>query len=565
MNKPLLLFLCLLFFLTTSHAQLKIDYQHFAGLFNAGKYKQAYNEALALRVKPYGKKPVLDYFIAKALCASGQYPAARKGYTYILSEYDLKKDQRQFIVEELTSCAQAAVAPVGAPNKLGYLATAGATNSNVALVMGKIGYVLDCSGNDQAYVFNPNASITAYDERLFNLNALDSAVSYYRVFFKNKYKVAGKERFVYITQHDAQIDIDRITQRLHDAYTFYTGFFGIRAPDKVITVYLMDDKRSLMQVARETHGLALPTSNIGYSYLNDLSVLGISANNSIGTIYHELFHIMIRTDLGDIPGWLDEGIACLYATSSWEGNILRGDKVQWRTEVLQDYVADGKPVPTLQEIIQNNWSEFSKNESNSICEVALNYAVSHHFAIYLQEKNLLGKTVAAFKNRQNVFTDTTAVNEPADLILEGVVGMPLNDIQRSFDGWLMKEYRIFVTHKPIAARASSADVAPLDHSAGGASETTTYSFTKQGIERMYHDLEALKIKKAPCVEPRIYKRAEKDFINLISDAAWGASTGDAGMVLQTDAGSSIPEHLQAKAHSFIENAGQVLSACSGQR
>jgi hypothetical protein len=553
MNKLLSVLLGLLFLLNTAQAQIKIDYVHFASLFNTGKYTQAYNEALALRTKPYGKKPVLDYFIAKALCASGRYAPAKKGYSYILTEYDLKKEQRLFIDKERTQCDNASVAPAGTPNMLGYLATAGATNSNVALVMGKIGYALDCSSNDQAYVFNPNATFSQYDERLFNLHALDTAVAYYKKFFKNKYKVEGKGRFVYITEpHDA-FDFATITQRLSNAYTFYTVYFGVREPDKIITVYLMNDKQSLMQVAKESHGLTLPVSNIGYSYLNDLSVLGISNNNSIGTIYHELFHIVIRTDLGDIPGWLDEGIACLYSTSSWEGNMLQG-----------------KSVPTLAEIITNNWSEFSKNESNSICDVALNYALSHHFAIYLQENNLLRKTVQAFKNRQNVFRDTTTVNEPAGQILEGVLGMPLQEIQRLFDGWLAREYRIFVAHGSNAGEPSRDKIADdfhgvaIEESSEGNVKTTNAVFTIESIERTYQQIEALKKGKAPCAKSSFYKKAEKDFMNLVADAAW-KSSDNTNMVLQTDAGSAVPEHLHAKAQSFMDNAGKVLSACEKKK
>ncbi len=44
--------------------------------------------------------------------------------------------------------------------------------------------------------------------------------------------------------------------------------------------------------------LRFPASNIGYSSLSDLSILGNSDAENIGTLYHELFHLMIRTDLG---------------------------------------------------------------------------------------------------------------------------------------------------------------------------------------------------------------------------------------------------------------------------
>ena len=69
----------------------------------------------------------------------------------------------------------------------------------------------------------------------------------------------------------------------------------------------MPDRNSLRQIARTLHGIRLPEEAIGYTFRNDMSVSGlIQSPRRTGTLAHELFHLLVRNDFGDVPPWLDE-------------------------------------------------------------------------------------------------------------------------------------------------------------------------------------------------------------------------------------------------------------------
>lgn len=102
------------------------------------------------------------------------------------------------------------------------------------------------------------------------------------------------------------------------------------------------------------HGLEVAFGTIGYSFKNDLSVSAVVRGPYAGTLKHELTHLLVRTNFGDIPPWLDEGLAALYEVSRLEGDYLRG-LPNWRAEVLKRYW-DGEPQVT--ELLGMNWKQF---------------------------------------------------------------------------------------------------------------------------------------------------------------------------------------------------------------
>jgi hypothetical protein len=170
----------------------------------------------------------------------------------------------------------------------------------------------------------------------------------------------------------------------------------------------------------------------------------------LGTIKHELFHLIIRTDIGDIPGWLDEGIACLYEESHWEGDTLKYDKNLWRTTVLKDNSKSDNPLPLLRTIFNNNWDEFTSNNTTTICELSVNYALAKHFAMFLEDKGKLPLVVEAFKKRRNLFVDTTLININSVQVMEEALNQNLSDTQQEFDKWLFTKYKISVHREKFA-------------------------------------------------------------------------------------------------------------------
>ena len=71
--------------------------------------------------------------------------------------------------------------------------------------------------------------------------------------------------------------------------------------------------------------------------------------------------IIIRTDLGDIPPFIDEGLASLYSVSRWENGKLIGDSRPWRLDELQQASIAKEAsfkIPLLDKLINYGWDEF---------------------------------------------------------------------------------------------------------------------------------------------------------------------------------------------------------------
>ena len=77
-------------------------------------------------------------------------------------------------------------------------------------------------------------------------------------------------------------------------------------------------------------------SSIGYSFQPNMSRVAVIPSTTIGTLAHELFHLMVRNDFGDIPPWMDEGMAALYEVSRIRGTMIAGIP-NWRGTVLERF------------------------------------------------------------------------------------------------------------------------------------------------------------------------------------------------------------------------------------
>jgi hypothetical protein len=247
--------------------------------------------------------------------------------------------------------------------------------------------------------------------------------------------------------------------KLEEAYRFFVQYYSLRPPDKVLTVYMLRDQQALRQTAQLVHGIQLPDPNIGYSNLSDLSLLGLGDAKHQGTLYHELFHLIIRTDLGDIPAFLDEGLASLYSVSSWNKGKLIGDYRPWRLDELKEArnATDRfLQIPSVEKLINFSWDEFDGQETKNVCQVAVNYALSNFIMIYLQEKKLLQEMVTAFKNRPFVPEDSSKVKSNLQ-IFEELVNDSIKNFSLKFDEWFSKQYR-FNLYKDVSSSSGTVNI-----------------------------------------------------------------------------------------------------------
>ena len=165
----------------------------------------------------------------------------------------------------------------------------------------------------------------------------------------------------------------------------------------------------------------------------------------IGTIMHEFFHLAVRSNFGDIPQWLDEGMAGLYEVSAFQGDVVVGIP-NWRGKVLSKLMHRR---PTVRQLVVSDWfafeqvefaKELQKNaewETPPAEQMAAMLATARYFTFYLQDK---GKLKSVFQDLQKL-TPGSGSGEPAKDsigILEDHLGSSIERIDADFLAWFKR-------------------------------------------------------------------------------------------------------------------------------
>ncbi len=231
----------------------------------------------------------------------------------------------------------------------------------------------------------------------------------------------------------------RIATQLDRFAEFLEAIYELPAPQHYVTIYLFKDTAQLRVWADKLHGLDASPMTLGYSLQNDLSVLAMVPSTQVGTILHEVFHLLLPGAYGDAPQWLDEGIASLYETATFENGKYYGEP-NWRSRVFADFEhAFGRE--KLKDIIMSPWFSdeprlaASHNERQmDPDEQAYLLAYSRMFVLYLQEQGVLTQVVKAFRDRE-VPTHFVSAPDQAIALLEKTLNKSLLDIQSDFLAW----------------------------------------------------------------------------------------------------------------------------------
>jgi hypothetical protein len=216
---------------------------------------------------------------------------------------------------------------------------------------------------------------------------------------------------------------------------FFESEYQIPTPQYLIAVYFASSRADLEKLARTLHGIQLPSGSLGYSFPADQSMVGWADGKAYGTFAHELFHLTVRNGFGDIPPWLDEGMAALYEVSRFEGSRAVG-LPNWRGEILRRLWAAR---PNLRALVQMNRSSFDDASGEAAQYVAgerqaLNHATARYFMLYLQQQGRLLPVYTAFQSRE--------VNghpaEQAIALLESTLHSSLDAVDADFSRWFQQ-------------------------------------------------------------------------------------------------------------------------------
>lgn len=278
-----------------------------------------------------------------------------------------------------------------------------------------------------------------YAARVFPTARLDQALAATRARLPAA-RVLADGRFVIASmspQH-GDAELRTIARRLTHFVAYLEREYAITMPDAVVTVYLVPDTRRLVELAATVHGIRAHGATLGYAFQNDLSVVGVLTGTAAGTLMHELFHLAVRARFGDIPQFLDEGMASLFETTFvQDGNYIAAPN--WRGRVIRASRDMRLQVP-LAEVITAPWFPDEPVQHPGLPRMDLErqaYVLStaRYFMAWLQLQGQLPAFFAAFRDRSLPETWTPADRQALDIV-ERATGMPVDELDRRFSQWL---------------------------------------------------------------------------------------------------------------------------------
>ncbi|MDZ7344735.1 MAG: hypothetical protein ONA90_09525 [candidate division KSB1 bacterium] len=403
-------------------------------LWRSGQYAEVVRRGAEIRELPFGRMAELDYMIGTSLC---RLPDLQKNgvrhLAWCLSRYNLDEESRVKILREMQLCAEAIPAAVPAIIIL--------MTSKASVGIGVSGKMYHYLNPDHAVRTTPikivaPKSLKELSARLTPVTQPDSAARKISKLVDSTFEVKAFGKFV-IANANPKTDRPEMARRLGIYEKFFASVYGLKLPPYMITVYVVPEIRQFRALALKLHGFQLPDASIGYSYREDMSLLAFCQAQWTGTLYHELFHLMARSTFGDIPPWLDEGMAALYEVSLIDGERALGVN-NWRGRVLDQL---WHVRPSIENLVQMDWQTFDKIENEYQAEKqAVNHATARYLMQYLQDQGKLAEVFNAMRLRQPEDYQTTPEAD-AIVILENILQKPIAKIDADFASWFRAERR----------------------------------------------------------------------------------------------------------------------------
>ena len=440
----------------------KIEDELFS-LLRQGKYHELVNKTCSLREKEYFKNAFMDYCLAYGYCQLNKPSLSREWFDHLLVSYNnLSTNKRNELRKLKESCinTNTTVRPTNALFSFLRGMSPEGFEGNSSGIESKMGIT---SVTDTVKEFDFEHLTFDAKNRKFTKKQKEEALAYYRnLIAKPAFSVDTTDHFLVFYPNNA-LAIKNHLKQLEEYYSYYNLTFNLNNSDRLITVFYCTNREDFTEVAERLHKIPVPKSTFGYASSADLVMLGIANAAWLGAMKHELFHLVIRSFIGDIPAWLDEGTACYFESSNLHGNIATTNFswTNYRVNLLRrmDYVrseirSNQKTeisVPSLKQLTNYNWQEFSGISGDLMIKASLHQSLSYAFVSYLNEKKLLSKTIEAFRNRAFIEAPTALETNGLtilhlrtnDEILKMVTGMNEDEIQLEFKQWCKQKNILF--------------------------------------------------------------------------------------------------------------------------
>jgi hypothetical protein len=445
------------------HAQTEQEIEEISTLLKQGEYSLLVNKVCSMRENEYYKNAFMDYCLAFSYCQLGYNQISAEWFDHLMDNYNSISSAKRQELNQLKAKCQNLTEPKS-------------TAADNAEDMFKFLTAMNPEGYDnlQAGIeihqkmgipnVKERVAEVDYEHAIFNAKnpqftqrQKSEAYNYYQgLQGLNSLKCDSTRHLLFLYPPDTR-SVRSQTSKLEDYYEYYRRSFDLGESNRLITVFYCEHRSTLDTIARKVHNINVPESTYGYASSSDLVMLGIASPAWLGAMKHELFHLMIRSFIGDIPAWLDEGIACCYESSSLMNNQVKVNMDNYRTELLRElnmmrYSArDSLPLPTVELLTNFNWQRFSGNPGDLKIKASINYSLSFVFVKFLMDNGILPQMVYAFRNRSikqmqipvNGGESLTILQlQSSNEILTRIMHTDMNQLQSYFENYCKKILRL---------------------------------------------------------------------------------------------------------------------------
>jgi hypothetical protein len=398
------------------------EFEPIEAVWRTAEYELGALKLSEYRACPYGKNAVLDYMLATSLC---RIDVARIGVRYferILASYHLGNDDRRLVARERDGCGLYYKKPAQSAFDE-YYSTTGVRSDG-------FDWVRPASAVGGEPITRIRAmQVEEMQSRLFERSAALEAEKAAAVRLNTDAGVLSTPHLVVAAfSPRPKLELAQIGGSLEVAVNSFGQRFSMPEPEFLFTVYVARDQQELRSLAETIHGLRLSKGSIGYYYTEDRSIAAVVEDTDIAALKHELFHLMVRNDFGDIPPWLDEGLAALFEVTRGEGPELIGLS-NWRETVLNELWAERPPLGVLLRMSRAAFDAVDEPRKQ-----AVNYATARYLMLYLQE---IGQIQSIYREiRRNDAHDIERGSaEDAVRDLEKVTGTSIDALDVAFTQW----------------------------------------------------------------------------------------------------------------------------------
>lgn len=285
--------------------------------------------------------------------------------------------------------------------------------SGGAIVMGKGGRkILGQLADD---------STDLYAKRIFDHDNLDEAEAGLR---ERGFNNIVKRKDFILTGDTDKLVLERAGNLMDEVLESFVSTFEFESPRTLTTVYLYKDEYGMRQHAKEEHGVEISSGIYAYTFPLDASIT-LRRSGGLGTVGHEVFHVLLNQNAPYTPPWLNEGAAALFEEFRiTPDNLIEGTyrPDHWRVS----YLRNTKLIP-IETLLAMDWNTFDAHEA-----IQQNHATSKFFVMYLQQQQKLHGLLKAYASN-DIFDDLTDIK----LLETQFEGKQLSEIASDFEQWLL--------------------------------------------------------------------------------------------------------------------------------